>query len=81
MLHRVDVRELAFGLFLIALASVAFLSTRSLSIGTAAASCRAPSELNTPTFRLPLNFGSESRKACAASGAGIRSSAKRAMCE
>ena len=36
MLHRVDVRELAFGLFLIVLASVAFVSTRTLSIGTAA---------------------------------------------
>ena len=35
MLRRVDVRELAFGLFLIVLASVAFVSTRSLSIGTA----------------------------------------------
>ena len=36
MLHRVDVRELAFGLFLIALALVAFASTRALSVGTAA---------------------------------------------
>ena len=36
MLRRVDVRELAFGLFLIVLASVAFVSTRSLSVGTAA---------------------------------------------
>ena len=36
MLHRVDVKELAFGLFLIALALVAFASTRALSVGTAA---------------------------------------------
>lgn len=36
MLRRVDVRELAFGLFLIVLASVAFFSTRTLSIGSAA---------------------------------------------
>lgn len=35
MLHRVDVKELAFGLFLIALAVVAFASTRALSVGTA----------------------------------------------
>jgi hypothetical protein len=33
---RVDVKELAFGLFLIALALVAFGSTSSLSVGTAA---------------------------------------------
>ena len=33
---RVDVKELAFGLFLIALALVAFGATGSLSIGTAA---------------------------------------------
>ena len=32
---RVDVKELAFGLFLIALALVAFASTRTLSMGTA----------------------------------------------
>lgn len=36
MLHRVDVKELAFGLFLIALALVAFASTASLSVGVAA---------------------------------------------
>lgn len=36
MLHRVDVKELAFGLFLIALAVVAFGSTSTLSVGTAA---------------------------------------------
>jgi Tripartite tricarboxylate transporter TctB family len=36
VLRRVDVRELAFGLFLIVLASVAFFSTRTLSIGSAA---------------------------------------------
>ena len=36
MLRRVDVKDLAFGLFLIALAVVAFLSTRTLSVGTAA---------------------------------------------
>lgn len=36
MLHRVDVKELAFGVFLIALALVAFASTSALSIGTAA---------------------------------------------
>ena len=36
MLHRVDVKELAFGLFLIALALVAFTSTRTLNVGTAA---------------------------------------------
>jgi hypothetical protein len=36
VLRRVDVRELAFGLFLVALASVAFVSTRTLSVGTAA---------------------------------------------
>ena len=36
MLHRVDVKELAFGLFLIALALVAFGSTSALNIGTAA---------------------------------------------
>ena len=36
MLHRVDVKELAFGLFLIALALVAFGSTSTLSVGTAA---------------------------------------------
>lgn len=36
MLHRIDVRELAFGLFLIALALVAFVSTSALSVGTAA---------------------------------------------
>jgi hypothetical protein len=36
VLHRIDVRELAFGLFLIALALVAFVSTSALSIGTAA---------------------------------------------
>ena len=36
MLRRVDVKELAFGLFLIVLARVAFVSTRTLSIGTAA---------------------------------------------
>ena len=43
---RVDVKELAFGLFLIALALVAFSSTSALNIGTAAdmgpASCRVP---------------------------------------
>ena len=33
---RVDVKELAFGLFLIALALVAFGATGSLNIGTAA---------------------------------------------
>lgn len=36
MPFRVDVKELAFGLFLIALALVAFGSTSSLSVGTAA---------------------------------------------
>jgi len=36
VLHRTDVKELAFGLFLIALALVAFLSTSALSVGTAA---------------------------------------------
>ena len=36
MLHRVDVKELAFGLFLIALALVAFGSTSALNVGTAA---------------------------------------------
>lgn len=36
MLHRVDAKELAFGLFLIALALVAFVSTGALSVGTAA---------------------------------------------
>ena len=36
MLHRVDVKELAFGLFLIALSLVAFASTGGLSVGTAA---------------------------------------------
>jgi hypothetical protein len=36
VLRRVDVRELAFGLFLVVLASVAFFATRSLSVGTAA---------------------------------------------
>ena len=36
MLHRVDVKELAFGLFLIALALVAFGSTSTLNVGTAA---------------------------------------------
>ncbi len=36
MLHRVDVKELAFGLFLIALALVAFGSTSALSVGNAA---------------------------------------------
>jgi putative tricarboxylic transport membrane protein len=35
VLHRVDVKELAFGLFLIALALVAFASTRTLNVGTA----------------------------------------------
>ena len=35
MLRRGDVKELAFGLFLIALALVAFASTRALSVGTA----------------------------------------------
>jgi Tripartite tricarboxylate transporter TctB family len=34
--HRIDVRELAFGLFLIALALVAFVSTSALNVGTAA---------------------------------------------
>ena len=36
MLRRGDVKELAFGLFLVALALVALAATRSLSIGTAA---------------------------------------------
>jgi hypothetical protein len=36
VLHRVDVKELAFGLFLIALALVTLASTRALSVGTAA---------------------------------------------
>ena len=36
MLHRVDVKELAFGLFLIALALVAFGSTGALNVGSAA---------------------------------------------
>ena len=36
MLQRVDVKELAFGLFLIALAVVAFASTSALSVGSAA---------------------------------------------
>lgn len=36
MLRRGDVKELAFGLFLIALALVAFVSTSALSMGTAA---------------------------------------------
>jgi hypothetical protein len=36
VLHRVDVKELAFGLFLIALALVAFGSTSALNVGTAA---------------------------------------------
>lgn len=36
MLRRVDLKGLAFGLFLVALAAVAFVSTRTLSIGTAA---------------------------------------------
>ena len=36
MLHRVDVKELAFGLFLIALALVSFGSTSTLNVGTAA---------------------------------------------
>jgi hypothetical protein len=36
VLHRVDVKELALGLFLIALALVAFGSTSTLSIGSAA---------------------------------------------
>ncbi len=35
MPHRIDVKELAFGLFLIALALVAFASTRTLNVGTA----------------------------------------------
>jgi hypothetical protein len=36
VLHRVDVKGLAFGLFLVALALVAFGSTSTLSVGTAA---------------------------------------------
>jgi hypothetical protein len=36
VLRRIDIKELAFGLFLIALAVVAFVSTRALSVGTAA---------------------------------------------
>jgi hypothetical protein len=36
VLHRGDVKELAFGLFLVALALVAFVAIRSLSVGTAA---------------------------------------------
>ena len=36
MPRRIDVKELAFGVFLIALAGVAFVATRNLNIGTAA---------------------------------------------
>jgi hypothetical protein len=36
VLRRLDVRELAFGLFLITLAGVAFFATRTLSVGTPA---------------------------------------------
>jgi hypothetical protein len=36
VLHRGDTREVAFGLFLVALAAVAFAATSSLAMGTAA---------------------------------------------
>ena len=46
---------------------------------TLSASRRTPKEPMTPIFSDPFSFGSASRNACAASGAGMRSKAKRAM--
>ena len=46
---------------------------------TLSASRRTPNELMTPIFSDPFSFGNASRNACAASGAGMRSRANRAM--